>query len=84
MYFEDFVRMELVGARRAYPRFASAHEAAAVIEEEYEEFWEEVRRKPGKRNLSRMLAELAQIGAMAQRAAEDLGLVAGREDGGVS
>jgi hypothetical protein len=46
------------------------HEAYAVILEELDEFWDEVRKK--EHCPEKMLRELIQIAAMAQRAAEDL------------
>ena len=66
---------ELKLARGMYPPLNSAHEAASVIREEYEEFWLEVKKKPLHRSKSMMMEELVQLGAMCQRAAEDLGLV---------
>jgi hypothetical protein len=52
----------------------SAHEGYSVILEELEEFWEECRLKREKRDKAKMLKELIQVAAMAQRTAEDLGL----------
>jgi hypothetical protein len=56
----------------------SAHEAYAVILEELEEFWEEVRLKREERNPLHMRDELVQVAAMALRAAVELNLM---EDG---
>lgn len=74
MNFPDLVKNELDFARKKYAPHNSAHESYAVILEELDEFWNEVKMK--NPNHSRMLEELIQIGAMAQRAAEDLGLMA--------
>lgn len=52
----------------------SAHEAYAVILEELDEFWEEVRKKKEARNHPKMRQELRQIAAMAIRAIHDLKL----------
>lgn len=52
----------------------SAHEAYAIIFEELEEFWEEVRKKESIRNPPQMRKELIQIAAMAIRAIYDLQL----------
>jgi hypothetical protein len=68
------VQRELNRARALHARpFASAHEAAAIVREEYEEFWDEVKRK--ERNTLEMLKELVHTAAMCQRAAEDLQLM---------
>ena len=70
--FAARVRDELVRARALHPSIHSAHEGYSVILEELDELWEEVRKKRSKRCLRRMLFELVQIGAMAQRMAEDV------------
>ena len=73
--FAKIVRAELISARAKWAPQHSAHESYAVILEELDEFWEEVRKKKSERSNVRMLSELVQIAAMAQRAAEDLGLI---------
>lgn len=74
--FEELVEEELVSAKDMHPGdFNSPHEALGVIQEEVHEFQCEVFLKPIQRNRGRMLKELVQVGAMAQRAAEDLGLL---------
>ena len=60
---------------KGHPPQNSAHESYAVLLEEVEEFWEEVRKKREDRDREAMLKELVQIAAMSQRAAEDLGLI---------
>lgn len=50
----------------------SAHEAYAVILEEIEEVWEEVKKRSAKRNPYRLRAELVQVAAMAIRAVYDV------------
>lgn len=57
----------------------SSHEAYAVILEELDEFWAEVCKRRENRDRVAMLKELIQIGAMAQRAAEDIGLLDDRK-----
>ena len=64
------VRNELVRARSKFGPIASLHEGYAVILEELDEFWEEVRGHDPER-LIRAYRELVQVAAMAQRTAED-------------
>lgn len=67
--FADMVEFELLLARRGHGKQKSLHEGYAVLLEEVDEFWDEVKAKnPDKK---RLLAELVQIAAMAQRCAED-------------
>lgn len=67
------VTNELFKAIAKHKGMNSPHEAYAVILEEVDEFWDEVRKqKPEKAD---MLKELLQISAMAQRAIIDLGLI---------
>jgi NTP pyrophosphatase (non-canonical NTP hydrolase) len=72
--FAKAVQQELNRARAKHPTPQhSAHEGYAGLREEVDEFWDEV--KSQKQDRLRMLEELIQIGAMAQRTAEDLGLI---------
>jgi nucleoside phosphorylase len=64
---------ELQEARAKFGPMASTHEAYAVIKEEFDEFWEELRKKRPDRENLRM--ELIQVAAMAIRAAVDCGLM---------
>lgn len=73
--FAKIVRAELISAREKNKPMNSAHEAYAVILEELDEFWEQCRLKRAERSNVVMRMELVQIAAMAQRAAEDLGLI---------
>ena len=70
--FADLQRQEIEAARSKHRPINSAHEGYSVILEELDEFWEEVRKKRSERSLERMVAELVQIAAMAQRTAEDV------------
>ena len=56
---------ELAEARQRFPAFNGGHEGYAVILEELDELWEEVRSK-GRTN-ARMYAEAKQVAAMAIR-----------------
>lgn len=67
--FQKLVEEELVRARTRHGRITTLHEGYAVLLEEVDEFWDEVKKKrPASENV---LNELIQIGAMAQRIAED-------------
>lgn len=74
--FAKAVEQELKKARAKYPApMPTTHDAYAKIAEELDEFWDEVRKKEARHDKLVMLKELIQIGAMAQRAAEDLELI---------
>ena len=77
--FPTLVEMEILRARNMYPKPQnSAHEGFSVLMEEVDELWELVRGRTkrtdgsGGRDPKAMLEELVQIGAMAQRMAEDV------------
>lgn len=71
---------ELKRARSKHCTLNSAHEAYAVILEELDEYWEQVRLRRQDRDRAKMRLELVQIGAMAIRAISDLNL--GTDDAG--
>lgn len=74
--FETLVAAELAHVRNRHTRpLASHHEAYGVLAEEVQEFFEEVCRRPSKRDPENTLRELVQIATVCQRAAEDLGLL---------
>ena len=68
------VGQELETAGLEHLPLNSAHEAYAVILEELDEFWEEVRKNHQKRDRDRMREELIQVAAMACRTILDLKL----------
>lgn len=70
--FALHVRCEIERARGKHKPINSAHEGYAVILEELDEFWEEVKKKRELRDTLAMYGELVQIAAMAQRTAEDV------------
>lgn len=65
------VRAELEQARALFPRFNSAHEGWAVIQEELDELWQEVKANKGGTavayNAGPMYQEAKQVAAMAIR-----------------
>lgn len=59
-------------AQAKHGAFASAHEAYAVLLEEVEEYWDEVRKRNHDRDMQRMYQELLDVAAVALRAAEQI------------
>ena len=70
--FQELQRREIEAARTGHKPINSAHEGYALILEELDEFWQEVCKKRSERSPDRMVAELVQVAAMAQRTAEDV------------
>ena len=68
--FEELVRRELEHARAKHKGANSPHEGYAIILEELEEYWAEVKAQEHRKD--RMVAELVQVAAMCQRVAEDV------------
>jgi len=65
------VEIELANARAQHPGlFNSAHEGFAVLKEEVDELWEEI--KDRNRDMAAMRAEAIQVAAMAIRFVEDV------------
>jgi len=60
---QDELRDEMLRAIKKHGDFNSAHEGYAVILEEMDELWDEVKKK--KPSPKRMRAEALQVGAMA-------------------
>lgn len=69
---QDEVLKELVRTRVAFPPMHSAHAGFAILKEEVDELWDEVKKSPKKRDLAAMRAEAIQIAAMAIRFVEDV------------
>lgn len=68
----DAVWDEWTSARDRYPKFNSAHEGFAVLKEEVDELWDEVRVKQSDPSRpARMRAEAIQVAAMALRFLDD-------------
>ena len=71
--FADDVAAEIEKARGKHAAIHSLHEGWAVIREELDELWEHVRRKETDHSGNAgAYKELVQLGAMAQRVAEDV------------
>lgn len=66
------VDMELARALPHGRRFASLHEAWAVIEEEQDEVWDIVRLKKRDRDPEALRKELVQLAAMAIKALQSM------------
>jgi hypothetical protein len=66
------VSEELDKALLKLDRMKSAHEGYAVILEELDELWDEVKRKQSKRRPDKMRKEAVQVAAMALRFVMDL------------
>lgn len=66
----DDVAAELLEAAKKFPPFNSPHEGHSVIQEEFEELWDEVKRNRGRSRFAR--DEAMQLAAMAVRYMIDL------------
>lgn len=64
--FED-VQCELWKAINKFKPMNSAHEGYAVLAEEFDELWDEIKAKQGARDLAKMRKEAIQVAAMAIR-----------------
>lgn len=63
----ELVIVELIKATNEHGPLASAHEGYAVIKEELDELWDEIKKQQHKRSRMRMAEEAAQVAAMAIR-----------------
>ena len=70
--FPRAVKSELIRAYNIHGPVLSLHEGYAVILEELDEAWDEIKKKTSKRDMKNLLKELIQVGAMAQKVAEDV------------
>jgi hypothetical protein len=65
------VKNELARAEAKFPKFNSHHEGYAVLLEEVDELWEEIKKKKDDRDKNKMIVEAIQIAAMALRFIKD-------------
>jgi hypothetical protein len=70
------VRAEVRRATAKYAPFNSAHEGYAVLLEEVEELWAEVKKAPAARDPRAMREEAVQVAAMAVRFIHDMEVAA--------
>jgi hypothetical protein len=54
-------------ANSIYPFFNSLHEGYAILREEVEELWDEIKKKPSKISPNRINEEAIQVSAMAMK-----------------
>lgn len=66
------VTQEVRRARECHDPMQSIHEGYAVILEEVDELWDEVKKNPKKRDAEAMKTEVVQVAAMALRFLTDL------------
>ena len=71
MSYLQEVQTEFERASSLYPKFNSAHEGYAVLLEEVEELWDEVKKSPKRRDPAKMKEEAVQVAAMALRFLND-------------
>ena len=75
MYVTDAlkeVRKEYVRAVKCFPKFASAHEGYAIIYEEMDELWNDVKKQYTINRTDNMRQEAIQVAAMALRFLTDI------------
>lgn len=68
------IHKETNKAYEKHGKLSSIHEAYAVLLEEVDEFWDEVKKKASKRNKKNMKKELVQIAAMCLKTIESFDL----------
>lgn len=61
------VEGEVIRATKLYSTFNSAHEGFAVLLEEVDELWDEIKKRPGVRDNNAIRDEAIQVAAMAIR-----------------
>lgn len=69
MKYSELIKNELVRARKEHSPITSLHEGYAILLEEVDELWTEI--KTHDIDKERVLSELIQVSAMAERIATD-------------
>ena len=69
---QSLVVEELSKAQAHYPPFNTEHEGYAILLEEVDELWDEIKRKQSKRDKEKIVKEAIQVAAMAMRFVVDL------------
>lgn len=73
------IRKELAYAQNKFSKYNSSHEGFAVIAEELDELWDEVKAKPYSGKNERMTREAIQVATTAIRFVLDVSLPASQE-----
>ena len=68
----DAIMAELEFALTNFPPMRSEHEGYAILKEEFDELWDEIKKNPRKRDKAALRKEAIQVAAMACRFIEDL------------
>lgn len=63
---------EVHTARIKFPSFHTAHEGYAILKEEVDELWDEIKSKQGIRSPEKLRKEAIQVAAMAVRFVADI------------
>ncbi len=66
------IEAEYLRASDMYPKFNSNHEGYAVLKEEVDELWDEIKKSKDIRANKEIRNELIQVGAMVVRFLDDL------------
>lgn len=66
------IETEFNRAEKLFPQFHSNHEGYAVLKEELDELWDEIKKSKDVRGNEQMRKELIQIGAMVVRFLDNL------------
>lgn len=66
------VKEEYQSAASRYPRMRSAHEGFAILREEVDELWDEIKHNDATRSHTHMKREAVQVAAMAVRFLHDV------------
>lgn len=70
--FAELLKKESLLAEKKHGSVHSHHEGYGLLLEEVDELWEEIRKKPKKRNIANLKNELIQIASICNRMYEDL------------